>query len=259
MKTLEIIVHCFAEALPIYAKMLTAQLSSMILWPPKRCNVLVTVCGTPSDELTWFVVNKFAERFTIRHSVAIRWLPFEKKSLFRRAIGRNAALKASTSDVCWLADADYLCGEGALDAIANVDWESIRPHEMVFPGNYLNCNSHAEGDAEIERITAGEVFTPNLAPYHRKRLKLGIGGLQIVPARVASRGYLDGTKWNKPRLDETPFPDTDDDARYRRTICSSVPIEVPELRRLRHTENSYEPVEARKLRMNQKPKPGRTA
>lgn len=257
MRSLEIVVHCYSEALPIYAKMLTAQLSSMILWPPNNCNVLVTVCGTPSDKLTFFVVNKFSERFTIRHPVAIRWLPFEKKSLFRRAIGRNAVFKETTADVVWAADCDYLCGEGALDAIANVDWEAIRPHELVFPGHYLNCNSHAEGDAEIERITAGEVFTPYLAPYHRKRLRLGIGGLQIVPQRVARRGYLDATKWCQPRVDETPFPDTDDDARYRRTICSSVPIVVPELRRLRHTETSYEDAASRKLRMNKKPKPGR--
>ena len=35
MKTIEIVTHCYAEQHPVFAKLLTAQLSSLLLWPPE--------------------------------------------------------------------------------------------------------------------------------------------------------------------------------------------------------------------------------
>lgn len=253
MRSLSIVVHLYAESIPAYAKLFTAQLSSLIYYPPKNCTVQFQVWTAESDELTNHVCQRFHDMYEARNVHATVWrrvLP--KKELFRRAIGRNISAKWCSNDVCYFADGDYFFGDGCLDYIANFDFDSIKPAEMIFPRWYYNQESHAVGDAEIAEIVPGELFLTDKRNYHKKRLKLGIGGLQIVPREVALRGYLDGTKWCKPRIDETPFPDTDDDARFRRTIHSSVPADICNLFRLRHTQASYESPEQRTLRMNKK-------
>lgn len=258
VKSLSIVVHMYAEAIPAYAKLFTAQLSSLIYYPPKNCTVQFEVWTADSDLLTSYVVKCFQFAFSTRNvnaTINLRTLP--KKELFRRAIGRNISAKNCSADVMWFADGDFLFYDGCLDYVANYDFEAIKPHEMIFPGTYWNQITHQHGDYEIAQIVPGELFLTDKRNYHKKRLKLGIGGLQIVPREVALRGYLDGTKWVKPRKDETPFPDTDDDARFRHTLHSSIPASIPNLFRLRHTESSYEDADARKLRMNKKPKPGR--
>lgn len=258
MKSLSIVVHMFAEVIPAYAKLFTAQLSSLIYYPPKNCAVNFQVWTAETDTLTLAICKGFDDLFVsrgIRARVIADCLP--KTKLFRRAIGRNLSAKHCTTDVMWFADGDYCFYDGCLEYVANFDFEAIKPAEMIFPKHYWNQESHAVGDAEIAEIVPGELFQTDKRNYHKKRLKLGIGGLQIMPREVALRGYLDNTKWCQPRIDETPFPDTDDDARFRRTIHSSIPASIPNLFRLRHTESSYEDADARKLRMNKKPRPGR--
>lgn len=255
VRSLNIVVHCYSEALSVYARMFSAQLSSLIYYPPKNCTVLFQVWTAETDTLTLAICKAFDDLYLdrrIRAGVCARTLP--KKELFRRAIGRNISAKECAADVMYFADGDYCYYDGCLDYIANFDFEAIKPHEMIFPRMYWNQETHAHGDQEISQIVPGELFLTDKRNYHKKRLKLGIGGLQILPRDVALRGYLDGTKWCKPRIDETPFPDTDDDARFRRTIHSSIPADIPNLFRIRHSQNSYEPLESRALRMNKKPR-----
>lgn len=257
MKSLSIVVHMYAEAIPAYAKLFTAQLSSLCYYPPKNCEVDFQVWTAESDQLTRYVCEMFSATYAAKGIRAvIRRRTLQKKELFRRAIGRNISAKECTADVMWFADGDYCLYDGCLDYIANFDFDAIKPAEMIFPTRYWNQISHAHGDAEIAEIIPGVMFLTDKRNYHKKRLKLGIGGLQIVPRAVALRGYLDNTKWTNPRIDETPFPDTDDDARFRHTLHSSVPADIPNLFRLRHTASSYESAESRKLRMNKKPRRG---
>ena len=258
MKKLELVVHVFSEQIPAYAKMFTAQLSGIALYPPKKCEVTVTVWTAETDSLTAFVVDRFAWIFKERGTPAtLRLRTLQKTHLFRRAIGRNISAKECEADVQWMNDGDYVGMDGCLDSIAAIDFEAMKPAEMTFPKYYFMQETHAHGDEEIRRIVPGEIFETDRRYYFKKRLKLGIGGLQILPREFARRGYLDGTKWIKPRKDDRPFPDTDDDARFRRTIHSSVPSDIVNLYRMRHSATSYEDVSARALRMSKKPKPGR--
>ncbi len=253
MKTVCCVVHVYAESIPDYAALFTAQLSSLVLWPPQTCHVEFQVWTAETDQLTHRVCAAFKQHFRqhkLNASLRARTLP--KRELFRRAIGRNISAKECEADICHFSDADYLFCDGALDAIAATDFEAVKPHEMVFPGHYHMMLSHEAGDEEIARINPGEVFHPNLKPYFLKRLKMGIGGLQFVSREIAHRGYCEGTKWIRPRRTEQPFPDTDDDRVYRGSICSSVPIDVCNLYRLRHSRTSYENLEDRHSRMSKK-------
>lgn len=254
-KTISIIVHVYAEAIPDYAALFTAQLSSLVLWPPKTCAVDVTCWTAETDSLTHRVCAAFRRHFQDHATpavVQVRTLP--KKELFRRAIGRNISALECEADVCWFSDADYLYAEGMLDALAAVDFAKVSPHEMIFPKRYWMMTSHEAGDAEIARISAGSIFRPNLEPYYRKRLKMGIGGLQIVSREIANRGYCKlGSRYLRPRATEQPFPDTDEDRIYRGTIKSSIPVDFgDQLYRLRHSRTSYENGEDRRLRMCKK-------
>lgn len=252
MKSLSIVVHVYAEEIPMYAKIFTAQLSGMIHWRPE-CLVDVQVWTTSTDALTHGVCRSFSSLFAgSAPNVSISVGHLDKLSLFRRAIGRNRSAMMCTSDVMWFADADYIPGEGCLDSIANIDFESLKPKEIAIPFSYMLQNSHADGDAEIARITPGELFVPNLKPYYVKNLTLAIGGLQIVPRETALRGYLNKTSWTRPRMEEIAFPDTHDDIRYRKSLSGGARVPISNLYRIRHSECSYESVDQRSVRLGRK-------
>ena len=253
MRTIACIVHVYSEQRPDYAKMFTAQLSSVALHPPQTCRIEFEVWTTATDQLTHRVCAAFQQHFRQRQtpaSITIHTLP--KGQLFRRSIGRNISAKECTADVCWFADADYVLGRGALDAMAAVDFEKIKPHEMVFPGFYLQAPDHRAGDQDVQRISAGSIVELRLHDYQRRRLRMGIGGLQIVSREIALRGYCDGTDWVKPVPRAKDFQDTAEDRVYRGSICSSIPIDVPNLYRLRHTASAFEPEQDRSRRMKHK-------
>ena len=253
MRRIAVVVHAFAETIPQYAAMLTAQLSSVCIWQPETCQVEFQVWTAETDQLTHRVCAAFKQQLATKWNPAtikVRTLP--KKELFRRAIGRNISAKECEADLMWFADADYIFGDMCLDAVASTNFEAIKPHEMVFPGHYWQSTDHAAGDRELERISPGSLFRPDINSYSKRRLKMGIGGLQIVPREVALRGYCDGTEWVKPLKREAGFQDTAEDRVYRGSICSSVPIVVPNLYRIRHTAAAFEPPQDRTRRMSKK-------
>lgn len=239
MKTIEIISHVYAEEFPAFASLMTAQVSSLFLWPP-NCPVLYTVVGTPSDTVTFDALRRLQEKLTMQHSFALRWVPVDKPSLFRRGVMRNLAFKNALSDLVWAADADYLFGPGCLEALAGMDFKGL-----VFPQNAMIHKSHATGDAEIARIVPGEIFKPDLSLFEPWSCKVAIGGLQIVPRELANKGYLDGTKWSQPEPGATRFLDTKEDKKYRESVGGSTPISLPNLYRLRHSDSAFESKEKR--------------
>jgi hypothetical protein len=233
-KTVEIIVHCYAVAIPDFAKMLTAQLSSILQMPPK-CGVCVSVCTSAKDELTQHVVQQFSEAFHDAGDSVSAWL-FDETRLFRRAIARNQCALATKADVVWFADADYLCGEGALDAMAKIDFQST----LAFPRHVFIHRSHAMGDRELARIIPGEMFLPDLSIYEQRTEKFAIGGLQIVSGFTArTAGYLDRTKWVEP-VKADRFLDTKEDKAFRAKCGSSAAVDIPNLYRMRHSQSAFE-------------------
>lgn len=235
MKSIQIITHCYAEEFPAFASMLTAQLSSLILWPP-AAPVLFSVCGTGSDELTIDVVAKFGARFCDkRQNVRLQFREFSKPELFRRGFGRNKLFKETTADIVWAADADYVFGPDCLDTLAQTEIE----HNLVFPQDYWIHRGHELGDREISRVVPGEVFIPDLSLFQSRHLGYAIGGLQIVPGNEARKGYLDGTRWSAAVPDATRFQDTKEDHNYRHAVGGSQPIDLPALYRFRHTATAF--------------------
>jgi hypothetical protein len=241
MKTIKIIVHCYAEKHPEFARMLTAQLSSLLYWQPTD-RVFVTVCTSQTDILTHQVVADFGKRFECERSPVrvCAWM-FAKEELFKRAIGRNAVAKVSTADVIWFADADYLFGEKCLDTLAETRIEGL-----VFPRKVMIHRSHELGDQELKRIVPGEIFQADLSLFEEHRVRYAIGGLQIVPGSLGRKGYLDGTRWTKPLADASVgFQDTREDRIYRGEAGPSQPIDLPSLYRMRHSASAFESAESR--------------
>ncbi len=238
MKTIEIVVHCYAEKIPDFAAMLTAQLSSLVLWTPKTCNVTLRVCAKSGDQLTdeaGFGFGPFLAENVFSDPL---WL--DGTDIFRRAIGRNIAAKRSNADIVWFADADYLFGEGCLDALAASDFKGL-----AYPRDIMIHKSHAVGDAELARIKIGEQFEPDLTLFKPQRIKFAIGGLQIVDGDTArAGGYLDGTRWVKPTT-ATDFQDTREDRVFRGLFPKSTALELPNLFRMRHSRSAFESADSR--------------
>ncbi len=234
--------HCLADPYPVFASLLTAQLSSLILWPPKTCRVIFNVVYHPFDVATLNVLDAFwpsRDESEMPDNVTLcRW-PMSKPELFRRGYMRNIICKQTAADLVWLADCDYLWGNGCLDALAAMTPDIDR---LVWPHRYMIHKDHATGDAEIARITPGEVFTPDLTLFRRTSSGFAIGGMQILPRDVARLGYLDGTKWSKPAEGATRFS-YQEDRRYRGGPRKA--IELPGVYRFRHSVTDYQPAAER--------------
>lgn len=235
-KTVEIVVHCYAEERPVFASLLTAQLSSLVIWPPSTCEVVVDVVGCNSDALTRGVVRVFQQQREAPQ-IVIRWRGMTKPEMFRRGYARNLFFKTTFADFIWATDCDYLFGEGCLDALAAMNFQDC----IGYPEAYLIHKSHAAGDAEIARIVPGSPFVPDLSLYVPEFPKHAIGGLQIAPRDFARQGYLDGTKWSRPDDSATRFSYAED-RRYR---SRTMKIPLPGVYRFRHSVTDYEPAEKR--------------
>ena len=236
-KTLEVIVHCVADQIPAFASMLTAELSSLVLYPPK-CQYKITVVTSPKDELTLRVAEAFSSRLP---DGTIKTLEIEPPAIYRRAIGRNIAAKRSNADVVYFADADYLWLDGCLDAVANIVFDAAK---MVYPREAMIHRSHEAGDVEIDRVVPGDVFTPDLSIFEPWRIHKAIGGLQIVPGDVARQGYLDGTAWTDV-VAFKHFENTHCDKHFRRACGGATGIDLPGFWRFRHSESAFQGKEKR--------------
>jgi len=261
MKTVEIITHCFAEKIPAFASLLTAQLSSLILWEPRNCMAVLTICYAEDDQRTKWVIERLVEIVDgckedepeLARAIDTGLVPcphprvdmkllfeLDRAKLFRRSIGRNMAARRSRADIVWFADCDYIFGEGCLDALAASEFTGL-----TYPQEVQIHRAHHIGDAEIARIKPGELFTPDLSLFETKREKFAIGGLQIVPGDVARKyGYCDGGRWQKPADPAQGFQDTREDKAYRQEMIEkcgpSKAIHLPNLYRFRHSESAFE-------------------
>ena len=233
---IHIVTHCYAGELPQYAAALQYQLSSLEINRP-RVPVTVEICHTPEDVRTrdvvdWFVCNS--------HLLMIL-STFPPGCLFRRAIGRNIAALRSHGELIWFADCDYVFGPGCLDGLWR-SWESLEGYaSMVFSREILVNSDYATGDLYLAPKPTG-LLSIDPAEFAPKRYAKALGGVQIVPGSLArTHGYLD---WHKryQRPVERPFPDFCDDVAFKR-FCQQqgpvVPVDVPQLYRIRHSAKTH--------------------
>lgn len=224
--TLEIVSHCWH-----YAPQLTYQLSSLVLWPPSRAVVKMTVFYASDDTPTETVLRYFAKIDPPRVEWSWRCLPKEK--LFRRSIGRNVAALETTADWIWFADADMCFRCGCLDALGQIT-ETLSA-DLIFPQTIQISDTHSAGDLALDNVAGqpliADINPAEFVPHHYRR---AIGGVQIVRGNTARRvGYCrDLPKYQKPI---SRWVSPHDDVAFRRTLGTpGEPIDLPELYRIRH-------------------------
>jgi len=230
---LEIVSHCWN-----YSRLLTYQLSSLVLYPPRATCVTMTVFLTQEDMATVRIVEYFT-KIPVPPNIAIRswYLPMER--LVIRGIGRNLAGLATDADWVWFADCDYVFGPDALDALASCVRGTDTP--LAFPRTVFGSRSHAEGDEAI--LKASGEPRPQAVRFEDflpQRMSRAIGGIQICRGDVArQRGYLKDAAFQ-----QITFPRwrrTREDAWFRRDLGTrGEPIHLPCVFRIRHSHRGQQ-------------------
>lgn len=234
--SIKIVTHVYARKLPQFAVFLRAQLSSLVLHPPKVPVVVDIHCCLEDDNL--------ADVLFDFKGLNIKVCLQPPNDLFRRSIGRNISALKSTEDIVWFTDVDYIFGEGCLDRLNEI-WSlhsSGRYGDMVWPDTVLIHKDHETGDKFWQsNLETRGVLDINPDDFIPMKYRSAFGGVQIVDGDFARRfGYLNHyKKWQAPRTDNKPFGDFRDDVKYRK-FCEEkgcvFSISLPNLYRLRHTK-----------------------
>ena len=231
--SIRIVSHVFARDLPQFGVFLRAQLSSLVLHPPK-IPVAITVClSSDADPMSVQVCHDFS--LALHESLDI--IDLSLGGLFRRAIGRNLAALSSSEDFVWFTDVDYIFGPGCLDNVylqaQEFDSGMIWPDSVLIDPDYGSADQFWESNLESKGL-----IYPDTTRFVKKTYSRAIGGVQIVPGAVARDGYLNNTKWQEPQNPDKPFPCFRDDIAFRR-LCTLHQISAPNLIRLRHSKITY--------------------
>mgnify|MGYP006417319525 CR=1 FL=1 len=228
---LEIVSHCWR-----YSPVLTYQLSSLVLHPPREIDVQMTVFYSPEDTDTEKLLKAFGDR-DVPH-VTWNWQPIEKHELFRRCIGRNRAALATGADWIWFADCDVVFHEGSLDSAGRVLKEQTA--DLVFPQHhgvtpmlkpddpiFETARERSSDDTALLLDIRPETFEPEF------RAK-AVGAFQILRGPVARvMGYcrsVDFYQQPVPRWQKTY-----EDRMFRWLLGThGTPVEIPGIYRIRH-------------------------
>lgn len=227
---LEIVSHCWR-----YSRLLTYQLGSLMIHPPHRVSVTMTVFYAVEDEETSAVLGYFSN-LAMPAAITIHPWPLPKAELLRRAIGRNRAALATVADWIWFADCDYCFGEGCLDGLPQAVVTVAGP--LAFPRIVHTHHNHELGDQAIARITGPGLFRLSEKEFSPRRMRRAIGGIQIVRGEIARRvGYVSNTRWQRP-VAGFQFLGCRDDRAFRISLGTrGEPIHLPGLFRIRHSRN----------------------
>ena len=231
---IEIVSHCWQ-----YAPMLLYQLSSLVLHPPTRPRITMTVFHAIEDNDTARVLE-----FIARHelpSVRWNWRRLPPEQLFRRSIGRNQAAHESTADWVWMTDCDIIFHNGCLDALA--DTLPLHHAPLLYPQQERRTDMLATTDSLLAKANEWlndsaplQLLDIDPAAFNPHLLHCAKGEYQIVRGDVARAiGYCDGlspyqtpaTHWCKCREDRV----------FRWLLGSQgEPINVPSVYQIRHIQ-----------------------
>lgn len=230
--TVEVVSHCYAMNLDHYAAHLCYQWSSFLLNKPEKCDVIATVCTCKDDEITDRVVAWFLRNTPLN----IRQIILDRRSIGRRAIGRNIAALGSKADYVWFADVDQFYGPGCLDQLVSLEWpETV---VMVFPRMVKINNDWVTGDGYVGSLARDpHIVNINDEDFKQWHYNRAVGGVQIVKGDFARQyGYLNNNKRWQAQVE--PFQSCREDPHYRR-YCSKfgkiIRVDLHWMYRLRHT------------------------
>lgn len=224
--SVEIASHCWQ-----YSHLLAYQLSSLVLHPPTRVAVTMTVFYAAEDADTVALLRYFEARRV--PGVRWNWCALDKTHLLRRSIGRNRAARATECDWIWFTDCDTLFHEGCLDALG--DALQGRRDTLVFPEEE-HCSALLPEDDPLLTAARGrpaivEIDASRFAPQRRGR---ATGPYQITHGDVARAcGYCDGIAIYQTPADR--WQKAHEDRAYRWLLrTDGVAISVPGAYRIRH-------------------------
>ena len=225
---LQIVSHCWN-----YSHLSLFQLSSIVNYPPKDCELTYTLFYAAEDQGMRDLISRFSKMEI--PNVTWDWQVLPKAELFRRAIGRHRASLASTANWIWFTDCDLIFHEGCLDSVAKAVMG--KQQRMVFPSyegitdllppEHPMLNQSVEGCETID-------IDPTL--FQRNTINKAKGAFQIVHGDVARAvGYCGSIAlYQKP---SEQWRKTYEDTVFRRLIDSEgEAVEIINLYRIRHAE-----------------------
>ena len=223
---LEVVSHCWN-----YSHFLVYQLSSLVLFPPRKLDVTMTVFYSPEDTRTEELLAFFGKQEI--PGVTWNWQPIPRQELFRRGIGRNRAALATKADWVWFTDCDLMFREGCLDSLAEV--LQGRRDALLFPQEEHTTDLLAENNPMLKAGSAGpQVLDIDTSSFTTRTITKATGPLQIAHGDVCRAvGYC-----RKIGLYQQPvesFAKCHEDRAFRWLLRSQgEPIEVPGVYRIRH-------------------------
>jgi hypothetical protein len=226
---IEVVSHCWH-----YSRLLTYQLSSLVLYPPK-CEVRMVVFTSDDDLRTQEVRGFFVNTRKFEGEGPRFFAPsLSTERLCRRAIGRNLAALGTDARIVWFADCDMMFGPGCLDWLSE-NWPE--GNVLGYPHHVGKC-THERGDELIEAVKKPAVMEIDPTDFPPHRQPRAIGGTQIVCGDVArERGYLkDSKRYQRPA---SRWMRTVDDVVYRKRVLGvgrGTRLEIPNCWRIRHSK-----------------------
>ncbi|MDR4987252.1 MAG: glycosyltransferase family A protein [Bacteroidales bacterium] len=224
--TIEIVSHCWN-----YANILSYQLSSLVLHPPEKTNIIMTVFYEESDHRTREVLKYFSSQKP--EKVQWNFCCLNKSYLLRRAIGRNLAALNTKADWIFFTDCDLLFREKSLDLLAGE--LAQRSELLVYPRQHM-ITELLDDDDELftDYKQAGMVRDIDPDRFYVEERDRATGALQITRSDAAHLGGYCGTvgyyqrpakKWRKCYEDRS----------FRWLLgTQGTPIDVPGFYRIRH-------------------------
>ncbi|MEX2475463.1 hypothetical protein [Marinobacter sp.] len=223
---LEVVSHCWN-----YSHFLVYQLSSLVLFPPKKLDITMTVFYSPEDERTSDLLAYFGHQLV--PGVTWNWQPISRQELFRRGIGRNRAALATQADWVWFTDCDVMFRENCLDTLADV--LQGRRDVLLFPEEERTTDLLAEDNPMLQAgADQSRVLDIDATSFTTRKIKKATGPLQIAHGDVCRAvGYCRSISlYQKPA---ESFAKCHEDRAFRWLLRSQgEPVAVPGVYRIRH-------------------------
>lgn len=223
---LEVVSHCWN-----YSHFLVYQLSSLVLFPPQKLDVTMTVFYSPEDKKTAGLLAFFKEQQV--PGVTWNWQPIPRQSLFRRSIGRNRAALATKADWVWFTDCDLMFRENCLDSLA--DSLQGRQDALLFPQEERTTDLLAENNPMLQTGNKGpQVLDIDTSAFTSRTITKATGPLQIAHGDVCRHvGYCKAIALYQQPVDT--FAKCHEDRAFRWLLSSQgEPINLPSVYRIRH-------------------------
>jgi hypothetical protein len=224
---IEIVSHCWQ-----YAHLLCYQLSSLVIFPPTKARVRMTVFYAAEDARTRAMLGYFGA--IAAPGVTWNWQVLPRPALFRRAIGRNRAARATRADWIWFTDCDIVFHRDCIDGLATAlqgrqDLLTYPKHERITPML-----------AESDPVLAAERDRPRVADIDTSQFELAAnppkakGAYHIVHGDAARAcGYCEQVPLYQRPVER--WAKTYEDSAFRWLMgTDGTGLDVPGVHRIRH-------------------------